>query len=85
MARMRPIASDGQQAAGDDGGQPAIVGGRPPAPTLTPAEQHALSRCVPLSTSEFKAIGDLADRGRLPLGAILRRRQEGPRDRTRRS
>ena len=70
MARMRPIASDPQPmlspltdaaVEGDAGCE------------LSPAEQHALLRCAPLSTAEFKAVGRLVGRGDLSLGRLLRR------------
>lgn len=40
---------------------------------LSPAEQHALRRSAPLTATEFKAVGELVDSGRLPLRRLLPR------------
>ena len=74
MARTRPSASDVQQMPGPfDSG---AVGRDPYAgAALSPAQQHALRRSTPLSTTEFKAVGQLVERGDLPL-RLLRRRGE---------
>ena len=74
MARKRRTASDVQPDAPDAGS----AARNPDAATnpdaaMSPAEQHALQRSAPLSTADFKAIGELVERGDLPLRRLFRR------------
>jgi hypothetical protein len=69
----QPIATDGPQMLTASDVRSDAEGADPNA-VLTPAEQHALHRSAPLSTTEFKAVGRLVERGTLPLRRIFRRR-----------
>jgi hypothetical protein len=41
---------------------------------LSPAELHALRRGAPLSSAQFKTVGQLVERGELPMRRLFRRR-----------
>ena len=75
MARTRPIASDAQQmrSAHDPG---SLARDPRAGVTLSPAQEHALRRSAPLSTREFKTVGQLVNRGDLPLRHLLGRRHD---------
>ena len=75
VAHMRPIASGVQQMLKQPSAGGSVRGD--PRAALSPGEQRALRRCAPLSTAEFKAVGELIARRRLPL-RLLRRRRAAP-------
>lgn len=71
VAGMRPIASDAQQMPEPGSRDRDLRAGA----ALSAAQQRALYRSAPLSTTEFKALGQLVQRGDLPLRRLLRQRR----------
>ena len=65
LAFRRTTASD-QPACGPPGSD-----AEQPRENLTRAQARALSRCAPLTPDEFKAHRRVADKGLLPLPAVL--------------
>ena len=70
VTRKRPIASDVPQMLGSS---KRGLAGRDRDVALSAGEQRALRRSAPLSTAQFKAVGELVERGELPLRRFLRR------------
>jgi hypothetical protein len=75
VARLRPTASDVQQTLTGPLADADRDHAGPGAPTgaLSPAQAHALRRCAPLNSAEFKARRQLVQRGNLTLRGILLR------------
>jgi hypothetical protein len=72
VARSRPITSDVQQMLGPSGLQSTERGA---GAALSPAAQRALHLSAPLSSAQFKTVGQLVERGELPMRRLFRRRR----------
>ena len=74
MARKRPTASDVPQIPANPAGSPRGFAEPDGIDALTHAQTHALRRCAPLNTAEFKAQRlVVAQQHRFSVQRILRR------------
>lgn len=74
MARERPTASDVPQISAHPAASPRVVTEPDRDEALTHAQTHALRRCAPLNTAEFKAQRlVVAQQHRFSVQRILRR------------